>query len=88
MNTNKYIAWCSVVIAIEIGLFILILQSDLRHIQTSSPVEEMYNKILVTTIDSILDARFGACCCEEVIDSDDVSVPHDQFGRIIWPSSH
>ena len=37
---------------------------------TSSPVEEMYHKQLVTTLDSILDARFGSGCCEESIDID------------------
>lgn len=46
---------------------------------TSSPVEEMYHRQLVVTLDSILDARFGASCCEEVIDSDDVSVPQTLF---------
>ena len=46
---------------------------------TSSPVEEMYHRQLVVTLDSILDARFGAGCCEEVIDSDDVSVPPTLF---------
>ena len=40
----------------------------------SAPVEEMYHRQLVTTLDSILDARFDPGCCEEVIDSDDVSV--------------
>ena len=53
---------------------------------TSTPVEEMYHKQLVVTLDSILDARFGAGCCEEVIDSDDVTVPHDKFGRVILPN--
>ena len=46
---------------------------------TSSPVEKMYHRQLVVTLDSILDARFGAGCCEEVIDSDDVSVPQTLF---------
>lgn len=46
---------------------------------TSSPVEEMYHKQLVVTLDSILDARFGAGCCEEVVDSDDISVPPTLF---------
>lgn len=58
--------------------------STVRFI-TSSPVEEMYHRQLVVTLDSILDARFGAGCCEEVIDSDDVSVPHTRFGDILTP---
>ena len=58
--------------------------STVRFI-TSSPVEEMYHRQLVVTLDSILDARFGAGCCEEVIDCDDVSVPHTRFGDILTP---
>ena len=30
----------------------------------SSPVEEMYHRQLVVTLNSILDARFGNSCCE------------------------
>ena len=41
----------------------------------SAPVEEMYHRQLVTTIDSILDARFGTSYCKEVVDSDNISVP-------------
>lgn len=53
----------------------------------SSPVEEMYHRQLVVTLDSILDARFGPGCCKEVIDSDDVSVPHTRFGYILSPTN-
>ena len=53
----------------------------------SSPVEEMYHRQLVITLDSILDARFGPGCCKEVIDSNDnVSVPHTRFGDILSPT--
>ena len=53
----------------------------------SSPVEEMYHRQLVITLDSILDARFGPVCCKEVVDSNDnVSVPHTQFGDILSPT--
>ena len=52
----------------------------------SSPVEEMYHKQLVVTLDSILDARFGPGYCKEVIDSDDnVSVPNIRFSDILSP---
>jgi len=51
---------------------------------TSSPVEEMYHRQLVTTVDSILDARLTI----EVIDSDDVTVRHDQFGKVILPDGY
>ena len=54
----------------------------------SSPVEEMYHRQLVITLDSILDAKFGPGCCKEVIDSnDDVSVPHTQFSNILSPTN-
>ena len=53
----------------------------------SSPVEEMYHRQLVITLDSILDARFGPGCCKEVIDSNDnISVPHTQFSDILSPT--
>lgn len=54
---------------------------------TSSPVEEMYHRQLVVTLDSILDARFGHGCCKEVIDSNDVSVPYTRFGDILSPTN-
>ena len=53
---------------------------------TSTPVEEMYHRQLVITLDSILDARFGHGCCKEVIDSNDVSVHHTQFSDILSPT--
>ncbi len=52
----------------------------------SSPVEEMYHRQLVVTLDSILDARFSTGYCEKVINSNDtVSVPNTQFGDILSP---
>ena len=64
----------------------IFIKSTVRIAVTSSPVEEMYHRQLVNTIDSILDARFSTGCCEEVIDSDDVSVTHNRFGRILIPA--
>lgn len=65
---------CSILIAL---FWIKIAKASYSII--SSPVEEMYHRQLVVTLDSILDARFGAGCCEEVIDSDDISVPPTLF---------
>ena len=45
----------------------------------SSPVEEMYHRQLVITLDSTLDSRFGSSCCEKVINNDSVSVPQTLF---------
>lgn len=53
----------------------------------SSPVEEMYHRQLVVTLDSILDARFGANYYKEVIDSNNVSVLHTRFGDILLPTN-
>ena len=54
----------------------------------SSPVEEMYHRQLVVTLDSILDARFGPGCYKEVIDSNyNVSVPYTRFDNIISPTN-
>ena len=54
----------------------------------SSPVEEMYHRQLVITLDSILDARFGPNYCEKVINSNyNVSVHRTQFGDILSPTN-
>ena len=52
----------------------------------SSPVEKMYNRQLVVTLDSILDARFGTDYYKEVIDSNNVSIPHTRFDYILSPT--
>ena len=64
---NNILTYCIIVAA-------TILITKLVIEESSSPVEEMYHKQLVTTIDSILDARFGSGYCEEVVDSDNISV--------------
>jgi hypothetical protein len=53
--------------------------------KTSSPVEEMYHRQLVVTLDSILDARFGAGCCEENIDTVNANTFRTRFGGILSP---
>ena len=85
MNPNKYILWCSCWITILIGIVSILIVKHVEYQVISSPVEEMYHRQLVVTLDSILDARFGAGCCEEVIDSNDVSIPHDRFGSVLSP---
>ena len=86
-DMNKTMSW---IIGIIVFIFICYVgykENEHRYIgyNTSSPVEEMYRRVLITTIDSILDARFDSNCCEEVIDSDDISVTHDSLGRVIMP---
>lgn len=82
MDTNKYIAWCSSLIVFTVGFTSILTQIRLNDLDTSSPVEEMYHRQLVTTLDSIFDARFDASCC---LKDDDISIPHDSLGRVIMP---
>lgn len=77
MRSNTFTYCIIVVVTIFITNFVIE--------ESSSPVEEMYHRQLVVTLDSILDARFGPGCCEEVIDSNDVNVSHDKFGHILVP---
>lgn len=58
-------------------MFVLSIYKCVNSI-ISSPVEEMYAVDSTTT--------FTPNEYEEVIDSDDVSVPYDQFGRVILPN--
>ena len=69
---NNIFTYCIIVAA-------TILITKLVIKESSSPVEEMYHRQLVTTIDSILDARFGLSYCEEVVDSNNISVPSTLF---------
>lgn len=75
----------SLVIVCVVCFFIFCSYIGSTKAITSSPVEEMYHRQLVVTLDSILDARFGAGCCKEDIDSDDVTVTYDSFGRVMLP---
>ena len=76
---SKTFTYCIIVAA-------TILITKLVIEKSSAPVEEMYHRQLVTTLDSILDARFGPSYCKEVIDSDSVSVHHTQFSNILSPT--
>lgn len=87
--TKEEVGGCVLLIiafVFAIGIITLI-HAIVYDTKTSSPVEEMYHRELVITLDSILDARFDAGCCEEVIDSDDISVPIDSFGRVVLPDN-
>ena len=54
---------------------------------TSSPVEEMFHRQIVTTLDSILDARFGTGCCKEDIDTVNADTFRTRFGDILSPTN-
>jgi hypothetical protein len=74
---------------LTITIFMLIINVILTTIlvykEYSSPVEEMYHRQLVVTLDSILDARFGAGCCEEDIDTVNANTFHTKFSDMISP---
>ena len=60
----------SILIIVLLGWMLALVIHDTSYTKNiSSPVEEMYHRQLVVTLDSILDARFGAGCCEEDIDT-------------------
>ena len=76
-------------LGIALVICVIIFCSYLGNIKaiTSSPVEEMYHRQLVVTLDSTLNARFGPSCYKKVIDSNDnVSVPNTRFGDILSPT--
>ena len=84
-SAKKFLYIMAIYFIIVIG--IVIYTNVQSNKNTSTPVEKMYHRQLVITLDSILDARFGPGCCKEVIDSDDVSVHHTQFGDILSPTN-
>ena len=77
MRSNTF-TYC-IIVAVTILITKFVIE------ESSSPVEEMYHRQLVVTLDSILDARFGPGCCKEVIDSNDVSILYTRFGDILSP---
>jgi hypothetical protein len=85
MNTNKYILWCSCWITILIGIVSILIVKHIEYQVTSSPVEEMYHRQLVVTLDSILDARFDPGCCEEDTDTVSANTFNTRFGNILSP---
>lgn len=80
---KKFLYFMAIYFVIVIG--IVIYTNVQSNKNTSTPVEEMYHRQLVVTLDSILNARFGTNYYKEVIDSDNVSVSHTRFGDILSP---
>lgn len=81
---KKFLYFMAIYFVIVIG--IVIYTNVQSNKNTSTPVEEMYHRQLVVTLDSILDARFSANCCEEIIDRNNVSISHTRFGDILSPT--
>lgn len=85
MNTDKYILWCSCWITILIGIVSILIVNNVEYQVTSSPVEEMYHRQLVVTLDSILDARFDANCYKEDIDTVNANTFRTHIGSNLSP---
>ena len=75
-------------LGIALAISVVIFCSYLGNIKaiTSSPVEEMYHRQLVVTIDSILDARFGSSCCKEDIDTVNTNTFNTRFDDVLSPT--
>ena len=76
---NNVFTYCIIVVA-------TVLITKLVIEESSSPVEEMYHRQLVTTIDSILNARFSPDYCKETIDTINVNTFSTRFSGIILPT--
>lgn len=74
-------------LGIALVICVIIFCSYIGNIKaiTSSPVEEMYHRQLVVTLDSILNAIFGPSCCKEVIDTVNADTFRTRFGDILSP---
>lgn len=85
-SAKKFLYIMAIYFVIVIG--IVIYTNVQSNKNTSTPVEEMYHRQLVVTLDSILDAKFGPGCCEKVIDSNNnVSVPNTRFDDVLSPTN-
>lgn len=83
---KKFLYIMAIYFVIVIG--IVIYTNVQSNKNTSTPVEEMYHRQLVVTLDSILDAKFCPGCCEKVIDSNNnVSVPNTRFDDVLSPTN-
>lgn len=81
MKTIAYI----ILIFVAVICAHIFIKSTVRIAVTSTPVEEMYHKQLIVTLDSILDDRFGAGCCEEDIDTINANTFRTRFGGNLSP---
>lgn len=75
---NNIFTYCIIVTA-------TILITKLVIKESSSPVEDMYHRQLVVTLDSIIDARFCHGCCAENIDSINANTFRTHFSDIHSP---
>ena len=75
----------AIILFIFVSGIIIMIYSVIKDTQATTPVEEMYHRQLVVTLDSILDARFGPGCCEEDIDTVNANTFSTRFGGNLLP---
>lgn len=63
----------------------IVIYTNIHYRNNSTPVEEMYHRQLVITLDSILDARFNPGCYEEDIDSVNANTFNNRFNGNLSP---
>lgn len=83
-SAKKFLYIMAIYFVIVIGIVIYTNMQSNKN--TSTPVEEIYHRQLVVTLDSILDARFGTGCCEEDIDTVNADTFRTRFGDILSPT--
>ena len=77
MRSNTF-TYC-IIVAVTILITKLIIE------EYSSPVEEMYHRQLVVTLDSILNTRFDTDCCKEDTDTINTNTFNTRFSSILSP---
>ena len=83
MNKDTILFWGSLFVwGIVFGVVWSIIAKGCNN-ANSSPVEEMYHRQLVITLDSILDARFGTGCCEEDTDTINANTFRSRFSSTL-----
>ena len=82
MKTIAYI----ILIFIAIICAHIFIKSTVRIAVTSSPVEEMYHRQLVVTLDSVLDAHLNAATNKELKDKDSAGISdHTHYEKYFVP---
>ena len=72
---NNTFTYC-IIVAVTILITKLIIE------EYSSPVEEMYHRQLVVTLDSILDTIFDTNCYKEAVDNVNTNTFNTRFSYI------
>lgn len=82
-SAKKFLYIMAIYFVITIGI---VIYTNIRsNKNTSTPIEEIYHRQLVVTLDSILDVRFGPGCCKEDIDTVNAYTFRTRFGGNLSP---